>query len=186
MTCEDEFPDGGLPQVAPQLIEELLPQNFLQGRELCQTWKEELDYKNQTDPSHTRFFHRDHDRRPMVNVLSTVESVESFMREMRNHPGNPFPSRAISLRCHKNEDVEVPFWDDDWTEYWTSAFLLLDNFGRHVHFADIWFTEWDELQMEQLVMDIHVRLRECLLRLPNLKHVKFSCVDKSPVMENLI
>ncbi|ODM86597.1 hypothetical protein Ocin01_20085 [Orchesella cincta] len=42
-------------EVEPQLIETLLPQNFLQGRELCQSWKEELDYKIQTNPP-TRFF----------------------------------------------------------------------------------------------------------------------------------
>ncbi|ODM91132.1 hypothetical protein Ocin01_15553 [Orchesella cincta] len=135
--------------VEPQLIETLLPQNFLQGRELCQSWKEELDYKNQTNPSYTSFFFEidsGHHWDPHIrsfqfrNVLSTVESVESFMREMRNHPGNPFPSRRISLHCHLNEDVDVPFWDDDWTEYWTSAFLLLDNFG-HTFILDIWFSE---------------------------------------------
>ncbi|ODM89243.1 hypothetical protein Ocin01_17439 [Orchesella cincta] len=187
--------EGGDRWHHPTYRKRWLPRNFLQARELCQSWKQELDYKNQTNPSHKIFWfeidsgdHWDPHLRSFrfSNVLSTVESVESFMREMRNHPGNPFPSRRISLNCHLNEDVEVPFWEDDWTEYWTSAFLLLDTFGSHVHFADIWFCERDEIQPEQLAMDTQVRLRECLRRLPNLKQVKVSRADKSPFLENWI
>ncbi|ODM89414.1 hypothetical protein Ocin01_17267 [Orchesella cincta] len=33
-------------EVAPQLIETFLSENLLLGRELCQSWKEELDTKS--------------------------------------------------------------------------------------------------------------------------------------------
>ncbi|ODM90738.1 hypothetical protein Ocin01_15944, partial [Orchesella cincta] len=202
MWCEDGFPDGGLSEiwlnvfdkldrtdklafsaassvwhdwvepkrtesliseVAPQLIETFHSENLLLGRELCQSWKEELEYKIQTNPSHTSLYfeidsgqHWIPDLRSFRfrSVLSTVEKVESFMREMTNNPGNPFPARSIDLHCNFSEEVEGP--------------------------------EWNELQPEQLTMDSHVQLRECLLRLPNLKQVRFSKMDKSLLLENWI
>ncbi|ODM87678.1 hypothetical protein Ocin01_19004 [Orchesella cincta] len=127
-------------EVAPQLIETFHSENLLLGRELCQSWKEELEYKIQTNPSHTSLYFE-------------IDSGQHWIPDLRS-----FRFRSVlSTEKSGNEEVEGPVRDDDWTAYWTSVFLLLDNFGPHVHFADIWFSEWNELQPEQLTMDSHTQ-----------------------------
>ncbi|ODM90697.1 hypothetical protein Ocin01_15987 [Orchesella cincta] len=105
-------------------------ENLLLGRELCQSWKEELEYKIQTNPSHTSLFEIDSGQHWIL--ISAPSGLGAFCRQRWR-----------------------PVRDDDWTAYWTSVFYSWIILG-HTFILDIWFSEWDELQPEQLTMDTHV------------------------------
>ncbi|ODM70397.1 hypothetical protein Ocin01_20200 [Orchesella cincta] len=166
MTSGDHLPDG----VAPLLIEELPSRNLLQSRELCQAWEEEWIHQNESisstlyPPSSIQTFDND---------FRNSDKVQEFMEEMRGHPGNPFPTRSIRL-SYSFDDEDG--WAVRWLEYFTNIGLLLEQFGPHIHFAEICFNEDEESQAALQLQgpEIDALLREGLILLPNLKVVSIS------------
>ncbi|ODM90146.1 hypothetical protein Ocin01_16537 [Orchesella cincta] len=150
-----------------RLISEVVPQhteapswsNFLRSREFCQSWKEEIDYQNQTHGSNLSFY---------FEIASEKGRLlmKNFFHYAKDH-----------------EDVT-----EYWRDYWKSIRLLLEQFGSHVHFAQICFDDGDDIWADNELGNLEgqAQLRECLLRLPNLKKVVIFGELGSPFLEDEI
>ncbi|ODM86556.1 hypothetical protein Ocin01_20126 [Orchesella cincta] len=164
-------------EILPLLIEVLPMRNSLESRELCQAWK---------NPNESLFSNASHFRQP-ENAFGNSEKVQGFMEEMRGHPGNPFLTRSIDL-CYSGQENRGGDRGVLWREYITNVDLLLEEFGSHVHFAEICFNEDEELlaQLNLQGPEIDGLLREWLILLPNVKQLCISGERHSPLADQEI
>ncbi|ODM88247.1 hypothetical protein Ocin01_18435 [Orchesella cincta] len=120
------------PEVAPILLMNL-PQNaLLQSRELCRSWSKELDSQVQTLPSN---FYLDIELATAErvlevrqrNVFNTSEQIQTFLKEMEGHTGNPFPGRTLILEPHDPRHLGSHERNRICTNYWRSVNDLVNG-----------------------------------------------------------
>ncbi|CAL8122070.1 unnamed protein product [Orchesella dallaii] len=169
-TLDARYLTDDVRKVATPLLEEEIPQSvLLQCRQISKGWNHELDEQQASHPFH---YHLEYivnlDVLPITkttNTFLTLEDIEKFMTEMKNHPGNPFPGRNIeittpeSLGSTREHKILCK-------NYWRSAIQLLNLFGKHVRHLSIDFRAV-KLGMENVAI-----LRNILLQVPNLQVLK--------------
>ncbi|CAL8133159.1 unnamed protein product [Orchesella dallaii] len=165
------------PQVAIYLLRAIPTSSAKQCRSVCRSWTQKLDSLCEYYPidmhleieteyeevDNFEFFVLTHD------FISTNQ-IQRFMADMSAHPGNPLPGGSIHFE--NVAECGDPLAPGEMyrlgTEYWTAVITLLRKYGNYIQDATFVFHEDEEAFP---LIEITERFRNCLLNIPNLRHI---------------
>ncbi|ODM90734.1 hypothetical protein Ocin01_15950 [Orchesella cincta] len=156
-------------EVAPILLEKVSKQILLESRKICRFWSQATDHQyreRRSDPLRLV-----EDPRPPVytNRFHSTESMQKFMVEMENHPGNPFPWGNLQFQWNPPDDWrQQPEFDkiSHCRTYWTLVLSILRKFGSEVEYCRLIIGD-----SSILVEEMAEFLRNILPNLPKLKRL---------------
>ncbi|CAL8148766.1 unnamed protein product [Orchesella dallaii] len=166
------------PQVAIYLWGAIPKSSAKQCRSVCRSWTQKLDSLSEFYPTDMHFAkgteYEEVDNFEffvLTHDFNSANQIQRFMADMSAHPGNPLPGGSIYLEYQADEsgDPLAPGeMDGVDTEYWTAVIMLLRKYGNYIQDATFLFHEDAEAFP---LIEITEHFRNCLLNIPNLRHI---------------